>query len=417
MQKFWRLLCLGCCLITGGGRFLTGVRAQAVPGAERMSLYLPLLKGKRVAVFANQTSMVGDTHLVDTLMRSGINIVRIFSPEHGFRGNADAGEHVSSARDSATGLQVVSLYGAHLIPSPAELRDVDILLFDIQDVGVRFYTYISSLQYYLQAAIENGKPLILLDRPNPNSFYVDGPVLDPKFKSFVGMQPVPVVYGMTLGEYANMLLGEGWVAPAAKVGLPPVIIQTTPSAKTIPPGFSLTLIPCAHYTHHTHYRLPVKPSPNLPDMQSVYLYPSLCLFEGTAISLGRGTDKPFRCFGHPSFGETGYRFTPHSMPGAKDPPLKDQICNGYDLSAPSDVALLKELDGRLQLKWLLEAYRLFPDKAAFFAKSGYFDKLAGTGSLAEQIRAGLSEAAIRRSWAPGLAAFRLIRVKYLIYPE
>jgi uncharacterized protein YbbC (DUF1343 family) len=409
---------LNCCLITctwgvTGAGGITSAGGQIIPGAERMSQYLPLLKGKRVAVFANQTAMVGGTHLVDTLKRSGINIVRIFSPEHGFRGNADAGEEVASAMDSITGIEVVSLYGNHLRPSAEELRDVDVLLFDVQDVGVRFYTYISSLQYYIQAALENNKPLILLDRPNPNGFYVDGPVLDKKFRSFVGMQPVPVVYGMTLGEYAKMLLGEGWIVPSAQVAAAQAAAQ--PSAASS--GFRLTVIPCDHYTHHSHYRLPVGPSPNLPDMQSIYLYPSLCWFEGTAVSLGRGTDKPFRCFGHPSFPPTGYSFTPRSTPGAKNPPLKDQTCNGYDLSASSDAVLLKSLDGRLQLKWLLEAYRLFPDKGAFFGKNGYFDKLAGSEQLAAQIRAGLSEDAIRRSWAPGITAFRKIRARYLMYPE
>ena len=401
MQKFWVILWLSCCapgaLVAQGA----GVPTHITPGAERMSLYLPLLKGKRVAVFANQTSTIGNVHLIDTLIHSGIQVIRIFSPEHGFRGDADAGETVGGGKDPETGLEIVSLYGSHLEPSAGELRDVDVLLFDIQDVGVRFYTYISSLQYFIQAARTNGKPLIILDRPNPNGFFVDGPVLDPKFRSFIGMQPIPVVYGMTLGEYARMLLGQAWIAPAAKAGAPG---QES--------SFSLTVIPCAGYTHHSHYRLPVKPSPNLPDMQSVYLYPSLCWFEGTAVSLGRGTDKPFRCFGHPSFPPTGYTFTPHSIPGAKTPPLQDQVCNGYDLSSASE-----SLDGRIQLKWLLQAYRLFPDKDAFFLKNGFFNKLAGTDRLAAQIRAGETEEAIRRSWAPDIAAFLTIRKKYLIYQE
>ena len=369
------------------------------PGAYRMGQYLPLLRGKRVALFANQTATIGSTHLVDTLLKLGIHVTVIFSPEHGFRGTADAGEQVSSSIDSLTGLPVISLYGKHVRPSAEDLSRVDVLLFDIQDVGVRFYTYLSSLQEYLQAAIDNRKPLILLDRPNPNGFYVDGPVLDTHFRSFVGKEPVPVVYGMTLGEYAKMLLGEGWVTGAGDA-----------------PGFSLTVIPCEGYTHKSQYKLPVKPSPNLPDMQSVYLYPSLCYFEGTAISLGRGTDKPFQCFGSPRFPSTGYRFTPRSVPGAKNPPLLGQPCNGFDLVAPSDEALLKQLGGRIQLKWLLEAYRLFPAKDSFFLKTGGFNRLAGSAQLMQQIKEGASEAAIRASWQPGIKAFMKIRAKYLMYP-
>ena len=386
LKKYWVLWITACLALP--------LRGQTVSGAARMEKYLPMLAGKRVAVFSNQTSRVGPALLVDTLLKRGIRVVRIFSPEHGFRGNADAGESVAGGRDSLTGLEVVSLYGTHVKPGAADLEGVDVLVFDLQDVGVRWYTYISSLAYYLQAAMEQGKPLVLLDRPNPNGFYVDGPVLDTAFRSFVGMEPVPVVYGMTLGEYARMLLGEGWVSKA-----PPA------------PGFRLTVIPCAGYTHHTRYVLPVKPSPNLPDMQSVYLYPSLCWFEGTPVSLGRGTPKPFQCFGHPSFPPTGYSFVPHSLPGAKNPPRQDQTCNGYDLSDPG---ILDSLGGRIQLRWLLEAYRLFPDKGTFF--NAYFNKLAGNARLAEQIRAGLSEEAIRESWAPGLAHFKAIRSKYLIYP-
>ena len=361
---------------------------RIIPGAERMDLYLSLLQGKRVAVFANQTAMVGHTHLVDTLLKSGVKVVRIFSPEHGFRGNADAGEKVGSSRDSLTGIEVVSLYGTHLMPTAADLEGIDVLVFDIQDVGVRFYTYISSLQYCLEAAGEYHKPVVLLDRPNPNGFYVDGPILDTAFRSFVGMQPIPVVYGMTLGEYAHMLLGEGWAKFASEC--------------------KLTVIPCAGYTHRSRYVLPVRPSPNLPDMQSIYLYPSLCWFEGTSVSLGRGTNKPFQCFGSPAFPPTGFTFTPRSMPGAKTPPLMDKVCNGYDLSTIRQEA-------KLQLKWLLEAYRLYPDKGTFFNTS--FNRLAGGETLASQIKSGLSEEAIRASWGPGLKAFRAIRAKYLLYPD
>jgi uncharacterized protein YbbC (DUF1343 family) len=398
-------LLLASCVALAPGRPAKPAPAaqqQIIPGAWRMERYINLLKGRRVAVFANQTATVGPSHLVDTLLHSGIQVVRIFSPEHGFRGNADAGEQIASTKDSATGIEVVSLYGNHLKPSATDLADIDVMVFDVQDVGVRFYTYISSLQYYIEAARANQKPLILLDRPNPNGFYVDGPVLDTAFRSFVGMQPIPVVYGMTLGEYAKMLLGEGWLA------------NSVPSSDQ---GFSLTVIPCAGYTHRSHYELPVKPSPNLPNMQSIYLYPSLCFFEGTAVSLGRGTDLPFQCFGHPSFPSTGYSFTPLSRAGAKNPPEKDQVCNGYNLSAPSNAQLLARLQGRIQLGWVLEAYRLFPDKTTFFNKNRYFDKLAGTDRFAAQIKAGLSEKAIRQSWEPGIRAFKAIRAKYLLYPE
>ena len=260
----------------------------------------------------------------------------------------------------------------------------------------------------MEAALENNKPLIVLDRPNPNGAYVDGPVLDTKFRSFVGMQPIPVVYGMTIGEYAKMLLGEGWLTPPA---VPPVPAKQ--EGGQAGPGFRLTIIPCAHYTHQSVYSLPVKPSPNLPNMQSIYLYPSICWFEGTELSLGRGTDKPFQCFGHPSLPAGGYSFTPHSTAGASDPPLKDKLCYGYDLSG---VALPQKGDRRLQLKWLLDAYRLFPDKSNFFLKNNYFNKLAGNDQFMAEVKAGLSEQAIRQSWEPGIRDFLKIRAKYLLYP-
>jgi uncharacterized protein YbbC (DUF1343 family) len=365
-------------------------------GADQMERYLPLLKGASVAIFANQTAMVGRSHLVDTLLKAGIHISKIFSPEHGFRGDADAGEHVSSSTDPATGIPIISLYGSKRKPSAEDLAGVDIMLFDIQDVGVRFYTYISSLQEYVESAIINHRPLILLDRPNPNGSYVDGPVLDKKFRSFVGMQPIPTVYGMTLGEYASMLIGEKWLDS---------------SVNREAQQFKLTIIPCKYYTHHSRYELPVRPSPNLPNAQAVYLYPSLCLFEGTAVSLGRGTDKPFQQFGHPSFPKDLYQFTPASVPGAKNPPLLNQTCYGYDLSGvgvPAD---------RLSLKWVMEAYRLFPDKDHFFLTGGFFNKLAGNDVLQQQLKDGRTEAEIRQSWEPALRNFRSIRKKYLLYAE
>lgn len=402
-MKYWILFLL---LIV-----FVGTKAQpgspVLPGASSMDKYLPLLKGKSVAVFANVTSVVGNTNLVDTLQKKGIDIKKIFSPEHGFRGKADAGEEVSSAVDQQTGIPIISLYGDHLAPSAEDLKDVDILIFDIQDVGARFYTYISSLEYFLAAAIKNEKPLLLLDRPNPNGYYVDGPVLDPKFRSFVGMQSVPVVYGMTIGEYAKMLLGESWVG--GKPGS-----QASSGAKS--QGFKLTVIPCRNYTHHSRYALPVKPSPNLPNMASVYLYPSTCFFEGTVLSEGRGTDKPFQEFGHPLLPKELKTFTPASREGAKHPKLEGQTCYGWDLSGPEE-EVLKKVDGKVQIKWLMEAYRLFPDKDKFFLANGWINKLAGTDQLAIQIKNGKSEQEIRKSWEPGLQAFRKIRKKYLIYPE
>jgi uncharacterized protein YbbC (DUF1343 family) len=368
------------------------VNAQPQTGAEQINEYLPLLQGKRVAILTNYTALVNGTNVVDTLVRRGVNIVKIFSPEHGFRGDADAGATVGNQVDAKTGIPIISLYGSKRKPSADDLADVDILLYDIQDVGIRFYTYPASLQRYMESAIENHRPLIILDRPDPNGQYVDGPVLDTAFRSFVGMQPVPVVYGMTIGEYARMLVGEGWVPGSS--------------------GFKLTVIPCRHYTHRSKYTLPVKPSPNLPNMQSVYLYPSLCLFEGTAISLGRGTDKPFQQFGAPSLPHDLYSFTPQSVPGATSPPLLGQVCFGYDLSS-IDVG-----HDTMSLHWLLLAYRLFPDKEHFFNGNGSgFDRLAGSSVLRQQIRDGLSLAAIRESWQPALNHFKTIRKKYLLYAE
>jgi uncharacterized protein YbbC (DUF1343 family) len=281
---------------------------KILPGAERLSVYLPLLKGKKLGVFANQTSMVGRAHLVDTLIKSGLEVTVIFGPEHGFRGTADAGEHVGNYKDEKTGVTVISLYGNKRQPSAEDLKDVDILIYDIQDVGVRFYTYISSLEEYMNAAFENSKPLLILDRPNPNGFYVDGPVLDRKFKSFVGMQPVPVVYGMTIGEYAMMLAGEKWLSPKANEKA-----DYYKNAKnSVDTPFHFLVIKCANYTHKSKYIPPVKPSPNLPEVQGIYWYPSTCFFEATAVSEGRGTEKPFEIFGHPSFPKDMYSFVPVS---------------------------------------------------------------------------------------------------------
>ena len=396
---------------------------KIVPAAERTEVYLPLLKGKKVAVFANQTSTVGNEHLVDVLKKNGVTIKVIFGPEHGFRGTADAGEKVESTIDKATGVPVVSLYGKKRKPSKEDLADVDVMLFDIQDVGVRFYTYISSLQEYMETAIEYNLPLVVLDRPNPNGHYVDGPVLEPKFKSFVGMQPVSVVYGMTMGEYAKMILEEGWLSKEAMEAYTQNVL-----AATYPPGakyFGLEVVPCANYTHKSLYELPVKPSPNLPDMSSIYWYPSTCLFEGTVLSEGRGTNKPFQIFGHPSLPKNLFSFTPTSREGAKEPKLKNQKCYGWDVSGTTE-EVLKKVDNKLQLQYLLQAYQLFPEKNKFFLISKkeniqdtdyFFNKLAGNATLMQQIKAGKTEAEIRKSWEPGLKAFKAIRKKYLLYPD
>ncbi len=392
--------------------------AKIIPGAERLNVYLGLLKNKSIAVFANQTSMVGETHLVDTLLSKGIIIKKIFAPEHGFRGVADAGEHVNSTTDPGTGIPIISLYGNKQAPSAEDLQDVDIMLFDIQDVGARFYTYISSLQKYMESAIANDKPLIILDRPNPNGFYVDGPVLDTNFRSFVGMQAIPIVYGMTLGEYAMMLLKEKRLAKKARYDFVNIdLVQDKRMAlqkQNDAQHFSLTIIKCSGYTHKSRYQLPVKPSPNLPDMQAVYLYPSLCFFEGTKVSLGRGTDKPFQQFGHPSFPSDLYHFTPQSIEGAKNPPLLNQTCYGYDLSK---IDVDKETNGHVQLKWLIKAYALSPSKTDFFLSSGFFNKLAGNNTLMQQIKEGKTETEIRKSWEPALSNFKKLRKKYLLYPE
>ena len=385
---------------------------KVITGADRMNVWLPYLKGKAVAVFANQTSMVGNTHLVDTLLSSGINIKKIFGPEHGFRGTANAGEELGNEKDIKTGIPIVSLYGDHKKPTPADLKDIDIVVFDIQDVGVRFYTYISSLQYLLEACLENHKPLLILDRPNPNGFYVDGPVLDEKFNSFVGMQPIPVVYGMTIGEYALMLAGEKRLsAEANKINA--YNITTEPTVDT---PFHVQVIKCKNYDHNTKYILPVNPSPNLKEMQSVYLYPSTCFFEGTVLSEGRGTDKPFQIFGHPALPKNLFSFTPMPNAGSKSSKCFYQKCYGWNLSATNE-QLLKELDCKIQLKYLLQAYRLFPGKDSFFLANNFFNKLAGNDVLMQQIKTGVSEKDIRKSWEPGLAVFKAVRKKYLLYRD
>jgi len=370
-------------------------------GADQVSSYLPLLKGKSVGVFANQTAVIGKTHLVDSLVRLGVNIKVIFGPEHGFRGKADAGEHVDNNIDAKTGIQVISLYGNHKKPTAADLKNIDILIFDIQDVGVRFYTFISSLEYMMEAAIENNKPLIILDRPNPNGFYVDGPVLENEFKSFVGMQPIPIVYGMTIGEYAKMLLGEKWLSSSTMKLYTPELIN---------------VIPLKNYDHNTLYTLPINPSPNLKEMESIYIYPSTCFFEGTILSEGRGTEKPFQIFGHPNLPNTLFSFTPKPNDGAKSSKCFNQTCYGWNLSGTKE-SVLKKLNKQIQIKYLIDAYQLFPGKDSFFLKNNFFNKLAGNDKLMQQIKSGTSEAEIRKSWEPELMKFKAIRKKYLLYKD
>lgn len=392
--------------------FCSEAQTSVITGADRMSVYVPMLKGKNVAVFANQTSMVGKQHLVDTLISQGIRVVKIFGPEHGFRGNAGAGEKVQNSVDPKTGIPIISLYGNHKKPTRDDFKGVDVIVFDIQDVGVRFYTYISSLQYVLEAALENHKPLMILDRPNPNGFYVDGPVLEPKHKSFIGMQAVPVVYGMTIGEYAMMLAGEGWLSEEANK-INAYNITTEPTVDT---PFHMQVIKCKNYDHNTRYVLPVAPSPNLKSMESIYLYPSTCFFEGTVLSEGRGTDKPFQVFGHPKLPKNLYSFTPMPNEGAKSSKCFGEKCYGWNLSGTPE-AVGKTAGGRINLQHLLRAYELFPGKDSFFLKNNFFNSLAGNEELMKQVKNKVPEKEIVASWQPSLEKFKAIRKKYLLYPD
>lgn len=363
-------------------------------GASQTQHYFPLLKNKRIGMITNHTGCVDNEHIVDLLLKNSFTISKIFTPEHGFRGEGDAGIHQKNSIDPKTGIPLVSLYGKQKKPSNKDLCDIDILIFDIQDVGARFYTYISTLQYCMEAAAENNKPFIILDRPNPNGFYIDGPVCDSSCRSFVGMQPVPIVYGMTIGEYAQMLNGEGWLNATRKC--------------------DLTVVKCTNYSHKDLYELPIPPSPNLKTMQAVYLYPSLCLFEGTPISVGRGTSMPFEVFGHPKFPKTSYSFTPHSMIGAQNPLYMNQCCNGFNLhDTPTNI--INNVDNKINLNWLKQAYDLYPAKKSFFNK--FFEKLAGNKDLENQIKNGMDENEIRRSWHNDLEKFKKIRNNYLLYKD
>jgi uncharacterized protein YbbC (DUF1343 family) len=369
------------------------IASNIKPAAELTDLYFKLLKsGKKVAVVANQTSMIGSTHLVDSLINTGINVVKVFTPEHGFRGIADAGARIENEIDRVTGLPIISLYGNHKKPTPEDLKDIDIVVFDLQDVGARFYTYISTMTLVMEACAEQKVPVLILDRPNPNGFYVDGPILEPQYQSFVGMHPVPVVHGMTMAEYARMVNGEGWLKNGIKC--------------------ELKWVECSGYDHNSFYELPVKPSPNLPDFESVLLYPSLCFFEGTRVSVGRGTEYPFSVIGHPDYDGGNYSFTPIARPGAMNPPYKGQKCYGYNLR-DSASSIMKQPG--LQLQWLITMYNADNDKSTFFTP--FFSKLAGTEKLRKQIEAGMSESAIKHTWAEDLKQYKKRRSKYLLYSD
>jgi len=362
-----------------------------IPGSYQNELYLDMIKDKSIAIVANQTSMVEEVHLVDKLLSEGIDIKVIFSPEHGFRNMADAGESIPDGKDPETGIALLSLYGSHKKPTPDDLNGIDVVIFDIQDVGTRFYTYISTLQYVMESCAENNVKCLVLDRPNPNGFYTDGNILDTAYSSFVGLNPIPIVHGMTVGEYARMLNGEGWLKDGVKC--------------------DLTVINCKNYDHATFYELPVLPSPNLPNQTSIYLYPSICFFEGTNVSLGRGTSFPFQVYGSPDLPDTGFSFTPVSVPEAKNPPLLGIKCYGKDLTDAIEKGLVPKPEINLDL--VIDAYSNFPQKDKFFTK--YFDTLAGGPVLREQIESGMTAQQIRETWRDGLAKFEEIRKKYLLY--
>lgn len=366
-------------------------QAQIKTGAESTQEYLPLLQGKRVGLVANHTTTIGKTHLLDTLLSLKVNVTTVFSPEHGFRGKADAGQHVKCDVDAKTGIPLVSLYGANKKPRVEQFKPCDIIIFDIQDVGVRFYTYISTMHYVLETCAEANIPCIILDRPNPNGFYVDGPVLNPAtITSFIGMHPVPIVHGMTIGEYARMIIGEKWLANAAQP--------------------QLQVIQCKNYTHADKYKLPIAPSPNLPNMQAVYLYPVLCLTEGTPLSCGRGTSFPFQVIGHPNWRNNNFSFTPRAKEGASNPPLKNQVCFGSDLRKYPTENITQ-----MPLQIFLDAQKNYSGTDPFFRT--FFLKLAGNNTLKQQITAGKSEVEIRKSWQADLEIYKKIRKKYLLYAD
>lgn len=374
------------------GQYKTTIKV----GAERFDQYLPLVLENNVAVVANQTSAIKGVHLVDSLLALGVNVKKVFAPEHGFRGKADAGEKVLDGKDPITGLTIFSLYGTkNRKPSSEKLADVDVVIFDLQDVGARFYTYISTMHYVMEACAEQGKKMIVLDRPNPNGFYVDGPVLKKGNESFIGLHPVPIVHGMTIGEYATMINNEGWLGNEVKV--------------------DLTVVKCDDYTHKDFYQLPIKPSPNLPNMASIYLYPSLCLFEGTEVSIGRGTEKPFQIFGTPLIPATNYAFTPKPMEGAKHPKLEGEKCNGYDLEEFGEEYIRNF--GKLYLYWIVAVYDQYADKENFFRKDGFFRLLTGDPKIQKMIEEGKTADEIWNSFQSEVLDFKKVRKKYLLYDD
>jgi uncharacterized protein YbbC (DUF1343 family) len=385
MQKTRLYIGLVLLLLTGN----VWGQAPVLTGADQPERYVPLLANKKVAVMVNPTSMVGNIHLVDKLLSSGVKVVKIFSPEHGFRGDADAGETIKHETDAKTGLPAVSLYGNNKKPTREQLKDVDVIVFDLQDVGTRFFTYISSMHYLMQACADYGKELLILDRPNPNGYYVDGPIMQARHKSFVGMHPIPIVHGLTVGELAQMINGEKWLD----------------SNKTC----SLTIVPVKNYSHTTPYTLPVRPSPNLPNQLSIQLYASLCLLEGTVMSVGRGTEAPFQLYGAPKPEYGSFQFTPTKSFGAKNNPLyENKVCYGVDLRTQTPP------DG-LSLRYLIEAYQKSPEKEKFF--NNFFPKLAGNTVLQEQIKQGMSEAEIKKTWEADLVKYKAMRKKYLLYKD
>ena len=369
--------------VSGGGKI--------VCGAERMDEVKALLQDKRVALMVNGTSLVGTTHLVDTLLTYNINIKKIFAPEHGFRGDADAGEHVKDSVDAKTKIKIISLYGDKKKPTNQELKDIDVVVFDIQDVGVRFYTFISSLHYLMEACAANDKELIVLDRPNPNGWYVDGPVLKKEFQSFVGVDPIPVVHGLTIGEYAQMVNGEKWLQDGAQC--------------------KIKVVTCLNYTHASRYNLPVKPSPNLPNEIAIFNYPSICYFEGTDVSVGRGTDNPFQVIGAPQITVRNFSFMPKSKPGAKNPPHLNQVCFGFDLRR------VNTFKAGIDLSYLIKTYQAFSDTAKYFLPGNFFEKLAGTADLRQQIKEGKTEAEIKATWQADLNEYKKKRKTYLLYKD
>lgn len=368
--------------------------AEVTVGAARTDSYMPVLKGKRVALFSNHTGIVGDKHTLDLLLENGVDVVTLFSPEHGFRGTADAGEHVGNSVDGPTGIPIASLYGGKdkRMPSKEIMGGLDVIVVDIQDVGLRFYTYYCTMIDLMNAAKKYGKEVVVLDRPNPNGMTVDGPILDMKYASGVGRLPIPVVHGMTLGELARMANGEGWLADGGKVGL--------------------TVVPCLGYTHSTRYTLPVAPSPNLKSMLAVYLYPSMCYFEATPVSLGRGTDAAFEIYGHPDMKNRNFSFTPRSMPGAKNPPQLDKLCHGVDLRGMTDEDAIAR---GINLEYLIDAYRDLGMGDKFFRS--FFELLIGRGDIRSMIEEGRSAAEIKASWAGDVEKFKKQRAPYLLYPE